>query len=138
VGGLRSRTNPAIVEKLRLKGRPAKAAADEIREKGRALAEARREAKLAGWVVTLYEWHFPWLADLRNDEEERAFLGEESPESPERNEDPASRWLSPEEFAGLSPAERNQRALDRYARSRKDRLAARARLRALRRLSARG
>ena len=63
----------ALVEKLRLKGRPARAAAEELREKGRSLAEVRRRAKLAEWVVALYEWHFPWLADLRDEEEERTY-----------------------------------------------------------------
>lgn len=107
---------------LRAKATPAKTAADEIRTKGKELAALHREAKYTQWLLKLYEWHFPWLAELRDDEEQRAFLGhldevaagEADPEA-----DPASHWLTPEEYAKLSDAERNQRALDRYLASRK-------------------
>jgi hypothetical protein len=110
----------ARAEVLRAKARPARAAADEVREKGKQLAALRREAKYTQYVLRLYEWHFPWLAELRDDEEARAFLGdldERGEEDPKA--DPVSHWLTPEEFAALGSSERNQRALDRYLASRK-------------------
>ncbi len=114
-----------LAEKLRVKGRPAHGAAAEVADKGRHAAEARREAKANEWILRLYEFHFPWLADLREDEEQRSYLtGEhltttEASGDDERAADPASGWLSAEEYGALSPTERNQRALDRYLHSRK-------------------
>jgi Restriction endonuclease len=71
--------------------------------------------------VALYEWHFPWLADLRDEEEERTYLGSAGAKEDDADADvdPAAHWLSRDEYSALSDAERNQRALDRYRRSRK-------------------
>jgi hypothetical protein len=107
---------------LRRKKHPAKKAADEVRAKGRELAEARRRAKIAEWVLALYEWHFPWLAELRDLEWERSYIErvKADGDAPEADRaDPVSHWLTAEEFAALDSAERNQRALDRYLASRK-------------------
>ena len=64
---------------------------------------------------------------LRDLEEEASYIGGEQTPDEDNAEagddgapvDPAQRWLSKEEYAALSPTERNQRALDRYLRSRK-------------------
>src|SRR5712691_2146485 len=61
-------------EYLRSKSHPAASAAEAVRAKGRELAEARRRMKVAEWVVALYELHFPWLTELRDLEEEQAFI----------------------------------------------------------------
>ncbi len=104
---------------LRSKSHPAHAAADAVRDKGRDLAEMRRRAKRAEWVSGLYEWHFPWLEELRYAPEEEAYVkGDTKPMSGEPR-DPAGDWLSKEEYAALSSTERNQRALERYLKSRK-------------------
>jgi hypothetical protein len=107
---------------LQYKSHPAKSAAKEVRAKGKEMAALRRELKRAQWVLRLYEWHFPWLTELRDFEEERSFVagavdvaqGEDG-----ESADPAQHWLSEEEYRALSAVERNQRALDRYLRSRK-------------------
>jgi len=113
-------TARARAQVLRAKATPAKGAADEVRAKGKELAALRREAKYTQWVLKLYEWHFPWLADLRDDDEARAYLGQPAePTEADPKADPVSHWLTPEEFAKLSEGERNQRALDRYLVSRK-------------------
>ena len=105
---------------LEYKERPALAAAEEVRGKGRELANLRRELKRTQWVLRLYEWHFPWLTELREFEEEESFVvGEEADEPNGQPPDPAQRWLSHEEYRALPEVERNQRALDRYLRSRK-------------------
>ena len=111
----------ARADVLDIKARPAKAAADEIREKGRQLAQLRREVKYTRGLVALYEWHFPWLAELRDDEDMRAFLGDFSHVDGDggADEDPVGRWVTKEEFQSLPETERNQRALDRYLSSRK-------------------
>jgi hypothetical protein len=122
----RARAN-ALGASLQYKKHPAREAAKEVRGKGKELAAVRRELKRAEWVLRLYEFHFPWLTDLRDLEEEAAYVaGEEAADEQDIEAsgddaaaDPAQRWLSKEEYAALSPAERNERALDRYLRSRK-------------------
>jgi hypothetical protein len=76
-------------------------------------------------VLALYEFHFPWLTELRDFEEETSYV-EGEPDLDDTAEDgggakpdPAQRWLSKAEYAALAEAERNQRALDRYLASRK-------------------
>ena len=97
------------------KTRPAYQAADVVRAKGRELAAMRRRAKLAEQLVKLYEWHAPWLAELRDLEAEQGYVKLATTDVD--GEDPVAGWLTREEYAALSTAERNQRALDRYWRS---------------------
>jgi hypothetical protein len=110
-------------EFLEFKEYPALVAAELVREKGAALAQMRRKAKLYEWIVNLYEFHFPWLTDLRELDEEQGFLtAEEAQDDGSQDagpEDPAFRWLSKDEWQALPSAQRNQLALDRYVRSRK-------------------
>jgi hypothetical protein len=108
----------AEAKELATKKRPAPKAADAVREKGRELAEARRQAKLAEYIVQLYEWHFPWLTELRDVGEAESFLAE-GPSADVDRDDPVGGWLTAEEYRALPEAERNQRALDRYLKSRK-------------------
>jgi hypothetical protein len=111
-------------EYLSTKSHPALTSAEVVREKGRELAEVRRRMKVAEWIVALYELHFPWLAELRNLDEEAAFISGDDTGSDENDaegaeRDPVRHWLTKEEYQALSTVERNQRALDRYLRSRK-------------------
>jgi hypothetical protein len=105
---------------LRSKSHPALKAAEVVRAKGEEVALATRRAKAAEWTVALYEYHLPWITDLRDQAEQEAYIGaaEEQGDRLAR-EDPVSRFLSREEFSALPEGERNQRALDRYLRSRK-------------------
>lgn len=114
----------AAAQTLVAKSHPAPSAAAEVRLKGKELAEARRRAKAAEWVVALYEWHVPWIAELRDAAEYDAYIrGEEAsrPSDEDRPTDPVERWLSQDEYRALAAGERNQRALDRYLKSRKSR-----------------
>jgi hypothetical protein len=105
-------------EFLEQKKRAGPGAAEQVRAKGRELAETRRRLKLAEYVVQLYEWHFPWLVDFRDVGEGESYV-EEGSEAEVNTEDPAREWLTREEWQALPEVERNQRALDRYLRSRK-------------------
>lgn len=105
---------------LARKKRPAYQAADVVRTKTRELAAMRRRAKYLEQVVKLYEWHVPWLSDLRELEEEESYAKLALLED-ERDGDPAAEWLTREEWAALSTVERNQRALDRYWKAKKSR-----------------
>jgi hypothetical protein len=104
---------------LMKKSHPAPAAAKAVQEKGRELAEAVRRARAAEWVVELYEWHFPWLTELLEMNEAESYVEEAGDEEEPDRDDPVSDWLTAEEYRALSPVERNQRALDRYLKSRK-------------------
>lgn len=110
---------------LQYKNHPTKSAAKEVRAKGKELADLRRELKRTQWVLALYEFHFPWLTELRDFDEETSYvdgepeLDDAGADGDGARPDPAQQWLSKEEYAALSEGERNQRALDRYLTSRK-------------------
>lgn len=101
------------------KDHPAPKAAELVRQKGEALALSRRRAKLAEWIVALYEFHFPWLEELRSFDEEESFVEQPTEAADGAQDDPAKRWVSTSEWSSLTETERNQLALDRYLRSRK-------------------
>ena len=110
----------AQAEQLRIKSRRAPKSAAAVRERGKELRRLRREAKLNHWIIRLYEHHFPWLSELRNPDEEAAYLvGPTAEATQDDGRDPVRHWLSDGEYAALSPADRNQRSLDRYRASRK-------------------
>ena len=107
-------------DELIRKSHPAYQSADVVRAKSKELAAMRRRAKVLEQVLKLYEWHIPWLSELRDLEAEESYSKLASVEG-EHADDPVAGWLTPEEYAALKPAERNQRALDRYWKSRKSR-----------------
>lgn len=109
-------TADGIARYLAQKKHPAPAAAEVVRERGRAMAELRRRMKLAEYVTALYEFHFPWLVEFRDVEAEIDYV--DAAAEPDDRQDPASRFLSKEEWSSLSSGERNQLALVRYLRSR--------------------
>ena len=96
---------------LSRKKHPALKASELVKEKGREMAELRRRMKLAEYIATLYEFHFPWLIDFRDLDAELDYTKVDG--EPDR-EDPVSKFLSKEEWSQLSECERNQRALERY------------------------
>jgi Restriction endonuclease len=105
---------------LESKGHPAPAAAKAVRAKGKELGEAVRRANAAEWIVRLYEWHLPWITELREvGESESPIEPETRGGTSEAEQDPAAHWLTRQEYEALSAAERNQRSLDRYLKSRK-------------------
>jgi hypothetical protein len=106
---------------LEEKEHPAPMAAAGVRSYGKQAAELRRELKRTEWVLRLYEWHFPWLTELRDFEQEESYIAgvEDVQDGDGQPADPAQHWLSEGEYRALPEVERNQRALDRYLRSRK-------------------
>jgi HJR/Mrr/RecB family endonuclease len=101
---------------LERKKHPARAAAEVVREKGREMAELRRRMKVAEYLTALYEFHFPWLEEFRDVQAELDYVASAGADEP--REDPASRFLSKDEWAALASAERYQLALERYLHSR--------------------
>lgn len=102
------------------KSHPAYSSADVVRAKSKELAAVRKRAKYLEQVLKLYEWHVPWLSELRDLEEEESYAKLASVDG-DATEDPAAEWLTKEEWAALAPADRNQRALDRYWKAKKTR-----------------
>jgi hypothetical protein len=100
------------------KSHPAWRSADVVRAKSKELAATRRRAKYLEQLLKLYEWHVPWLTELRDREEEESYAKLVATDG-DGSEDPVSGWLTREEFAALAPSERNQRALDRYWKAKK-------------------
>ena len=101
---------------LRRKKHPARTAAEIVKLKGREMSELRRRMKLAEYIAALYEFHFPWLIDLRDLDAELDYAEAEVSE-PDK-EDPVSQFVSKDEWGKLTECERNQRALERYLRGR--------------------
>jgi hypothetical protein len=100
------------------KKHPAYSSAEVVRAKSKELAAVRKRAKYLEQVLKLYEWHVPWLTELRDLEEEESYAKLASVDG-DQGDDPVAGWLTKEEWAALSPAERNQRALDRYWKAKK-------------------
>jgi hypothetical protein len=100
------------------KSHPAYASAEVVRAKSKELAAMRKRAKYLEQVLKLYEWHVPWLTELRDLEEEESYAKLASVDG-DLSQDPVAGWLTKEEWAVLEPAERNQRALDRYWKAKK-------------------
>jgi hypothetical protein len=107
-------------EELVRKSHPAYQAADVVRAKSREVASLRRRAKYLEQVVRLYEWHVPWLTELRDVEEEESYAKLAAVDV-EPDADPVAGWLTREEWASLPTIDRNQRALDRYWKAKKSR-----------------
>jgi len=103
---------------LNTKKHPAHSSAEVVRIKSKELAAMRKRAKYAEQLLKLYEWHVPWLTELRDLEEEESYAKLAMVDLSQA-EDPVAGWLTKEEWAALAPAERNQRALDRYWKAKK-------------------
>src|SRR2546430_1323959 len=80
------------------KRHPAPTAADAVQAKGGELAAARRQAKLAEYICALYEWHVPWLVELRDMDVELDYAKQQV--EPDR-QDPVAGYLSKEEWSRL-------------------------------------
>lgn len=96
---------------LRTKKQPAIKAADVLKEYGKRLREAEKNAFICKGILEYYESLFPWLIDFRDAPDDvitQAGVEDTS------NDDPASKLLSRSEWSNLSKTEKFQKALDRY------------------------
>jgi hypothetical protein len=97
---------------LESKKHPAKTAAESVRADAQEKKRLRVENSLFRYRVALMEHLVPWLKDVDFSDAE-AVADQELLEADE-GVDPASPWLSKDEWERLPAAERYQRALDRY------------------------
>lgn len=114
--------NKEVSDYLRTKRNPAATAAQTVRQVGQEKRALVEQLKLAQYTLYQYESLFPFLTQFREDDIEEAMLeiteayaGQPEPQQ----DDPVKTYLTPGEYACLSPTERNQRALDRYQLARK-------------------
>lgn len=105
------------IDYLQNKSRPAMQKATEVSSiiHGE-LRQARIAAKQAEYQVHFYESLFPWLLDYKELPPAEAFsyVQDDSSSPPEEDVAVANKYLSPQERAELSDAERYQLILDRY------------------------
>lgn len=103
-----------IAHELETKSRPALAAAEKVREAAMRRREAEQTARTYKYQILYYESLFPWLVEFKSDEVEDKLIQIRSGNQNQDDDDPAKKWLTPEEFKLLSVSEKNQLALDRY------------------------
>ena len=101
-------------EELRNKKPPAMKAADKVSSYAEQLREWCRRAKLAEHRLTFLQYIFPWLEEFDDIPPADAYRATLLVDNAESGYDHYKNWLSPEEYEKLTPAERNQRALDKY------------------------
>lgn len=101
-------------ERLINKTRPAIVASEKVKEFGQLRQQAILSAKTAQYQLDYFLSMFPWLEDyleLRPEEATELLSDEDSPVDEYTS---VREWLSPDEYASLSEAEKWQLALDRY------------------------
>lgn len=105
---------------LETKSHPAYSAAKEVREVAKRRRDAERSARIFKYQIAYYESLFPWLVELKSEEVEDELIQIHSEERNQNDDDdPAQKWLTPEEYKRLSPIEKYQLALDRYWKKKK-------------------
>jgi hypothetical protein len=115
-----------LADYLEHKERPAVRAADAIRAMVAEKAALRKENRILRETFRYYENLFPWLSDFQGEELDELIQQAQVQGNPEEDEqsqegDPAAQWLTEGEQLSreLTVAEKYQRALDRYWRTRK-------------------
>ncbi|MFH1356620.1 MAG: restriction endonuclease [bacterium] len=105
-----------LVNYLRKKKRPAKAASDVIKEQSRLRRKAEKEKKEIQYIIEYYETIAPFLLDFKEEvvtttEDRREYIKDYTEEE---LDDPATNYLTKEEYRKLPSVEKNQMALDRF------------------------
>ncbi|HEX75479.1 MAG TPA: restriction endonuclease [Dehalococcoidia bacterium] len=105
---------------LEAKSHPATKAAEQIREIASKRRIAERLHRVLRYKLEYYERLFPWLVDFGeegiDDLIKQVVEKREAESDTEEPDDPVKKYLTQVEYAKLSTAERNQRAIDRYWR----------------------
>ena len=103
-------------KKLAQKKRPAKKAADQVRETNKEKRELNQKLKFIEYQLKTYEQYFPIIEDFKEYifEDDRFLISSDGDLVNDEEVDPAKRYLTPEEYEKLTTDERNQLALDKY------------------------
>jgi hypothetical protein len=104
-----------IAESLETKKHPALSSAEKVREVSRQRRIIEKQFRVTRNLIKYYEALFPWLTDfVGEDVDELIAQVTDRAKKADSEEDPVQIYLTPGEYTKLSPAERNQKALDRY------------------------
>jgi hypothetical protein len=106
-----------LVRALKSKSRPARTAAESVKKISAEKRVLRKQLLEVRWRLNEYEAIAPWLREYADEDVDVSLLkivdsfrtADEDEES-----DPVKIYMPPGEYEKLLPAERNQRALDRY------------------------
>lgn len=110
-----------IAEFLIRKKNPAPISAEKVREISKEKRTLTRQLLMARYQIKFYESMFPFITEFNDesiDEQLLSAISESQQDDESPNEDPVKSFLAPGEWANLSSAERNQRALERYLKMR--------------------
>jgi transposase-like protein len=105
-----------IADFLKTKSHPATEKAKKVIEIAEQNRNLKRESRIIKSYIQYYENLFPWLIDYRNENLEDLLR---APPKNDDTEDPVLRFVPFSEYEILSEEERNQKALNRYLKSRK-------------------
>lgn len=110
-----------IAKYLEEKKHPAYKKADLVRDLSQQNKILRKQLKIAQNFVQYYESLFPWLTDYIDENLGDLLDGVVNNGRQEDTDidDPVLKYIPKSEYEKLSPSERNQKALNRYIRSRK-------------------
>jgi hypothetical protein len=108
-----------IAEFLEKKLRPGLSSAERVRELAAEKREFHKKFRIARNLLKYYDALFPWLQDLIGENIDELLVAVSEDQSNDDEHDPVQNWITDGEFRSLSPTERNQRALDRWWKSRK-------------------
>jgi hypothetical protein len=104
---------------LKTKKHPAESASENLKRIAKENRTLKAQFKITKNFVTYYESLFPWLTDYVGENLDDLLI-QVTKDEEDQNEDPVKKFITTSEYNNLTNAERNQRALERYWRSRKD------------------
>jgi hypothetical protein len=105
--------------RLETKKHPARTAAETVRAHAQEKKQLRIEKRMVEYRLALIDSLFPEFRDIGFQDAEQLAEAKAS-EAGDGTNDPAAKYLTPDEWSKLSVTERNQRALDRYKKRAKD------------------
>lgn len=109
-----------IAEFLQRKLRPAISSAERVKELAHEKREYQKKFIIARNLVKYYEALFPWLSEFVGEDIDEMLIQVTSTIKDNEEEDPVRSYLTLAEYEKLSITERNQRALDRYWKKKKN------------------
>lgn len=104
------------VRYLQSKKRPALSAAEEVKKIAAEKRTLKKEYKMLQYQLTFLKGIFPWLESYS---ELKPLEAAEYMSNSDDDYDKVRKWMSPEEYAHLPSAEKNQLALDRWKKRKK-------------------
>ena len=118
IADIKYETDLATAEFLRSKKHPAMKAAEEVKKVSLEKRNLLKENKVLTYQLNFYETLFPWLEEFKEVPISDALCAAKN--VADKDYDEVRNWISPSEYQQLSPAKRNQLALDRWKTRKKN------------------